>query len=363
MSASTGRPGPLRIAILGFGKVARALCDLLVAGHGRAANGVPLFEIVAVASRSRGMCLADPAAGGLQPEDLLADNADASGAAWTTWPAGWDGTTFAREVSADVLLELTTLDAATGQPAIEHIEAALRSGKHVVTANKGPIAWDYARLASLAEASGRRLLFEATVMDGAPVFNLYRYCLRGCTVTGIRGILNSTTNVILTAMEAGESYAQALAGAQGLGIVEADPALDVDGWDAAVKLCALANVMMGAGMTPPAVARTGIRDVTRDAMSAAAQEGAAIRLIAEARYDDGGRVIATVAPRRVPRAGAFGQIAGTSSILTIQTDLLGALTITEQDPQLPQTAYGVLADLLEIAAESGRAVRPDRSEG
>ena len=348
MLTSAGQPVPLRIAILGFGKVACALCELLAAGHGRAPGGAPLFEIVAVAGRSRGVCFAGQRTGGLAPDDLLADAAGRPG--WTAWPAGWDGTTFAREVSADVLLELTTLDVATGQPAIEHIEAALRSGKHVVTANKGPIAWDYARLAGLAGSSGRRLLFEAAVMDGAPVFNLHRNCLRGCTVTGIRGILNSTTNVILTAMDAGGSYAQALAEAQSLGIVEADPALDVDGWDAAVKLCALANVMMGAGMTPPQVDRTGIRGVTAAEVAAAAGNGETIRLIAEAWRASNGKVAARVAPRRVVRASAFGQVAGTSSILTIQTDLLGVLTITEQDPQLPQTAYGVLADLLEIAA-------------
>lgn len=339
---------PLRVAILGFGNVARAVCHLLAAGHGRAASGDAAFTLVAAASRRRGVAFAETATDGLDPARLAGESSQVQ---WRSWPYGWSGVDFAREVSADVLVELTTLDVADGQPAIDHIDAALRSGKHVVTANKGPLAWDYARLAALAAGMGRRLLHEAAVMDGAPVFNLHRHCLRGCRVTAVRGILNSTTNVILSAMDEGRGYAEALAEAQRQGIAEADPALDVDGWDAAVKLCALANVMMAAGISPPMVVRTGIREVTAADMAAARAGGDTVRLIASAERSPAGVVTATVAPRRVPRCGPYGAIKGTSSLLTIDTDLLGSLTLTEQDPQLPQTAYGVLADLLEIAAE------------
>lgn len=339
---------PLRVAILGFGNVARAVCKLLAAGHGKAANGDSAFALVALASRRRGVAFAETAAAGLDPARLAGDLRQVP---WRSWPHGWSGVEFAREVSADVLVELTTLDVADGQPAIGHIDAALRSGKHVVTANKGPLAWDYGRLAALAAGMGRKFLHEAAVMDGAPVFNLHRHCLRGCRVTAVRGILNSTTNVILSAMDEGRGYAEALAEAQRQGIAEADPALDVDGWDAAVKLCALANVMMDAGISPPTVDRTGVRGVTAADMAAARDGGETIRLIASAERDLTGAVRATVSPQRVARDGVYGQVKGTSSLLTIETDLLGSLTLTEQDPQLPQTAYGVLADLLEIAVE------------
>ncbi|MDP2873357.1 MAG: homoserine dehydrogenase, partial [Bacillota bacterium] len=230
-----------------------------------------------------------------------------------------------------------------------HIEAALRSGKHVVTANKGPIAWDYDRLSRLAADCGRRLLFEATVMDGAPVFNLARNCLRVCQVTSISGILNSTTNVILEKMGEGLTFAAALAAAQAMGVAEADPALDIDGHDSAAKLAALANVLMGAGMTPVAIGRNGIRHISLDDIAAAAAQGKTIKLLCEAWHTAGGEFQACIRPQALPAGHPYSGVAGTSSILTLQTDLLGRLTITEQSPGLEQTAYGVLADLVEIA--------------
>lgn len=334
----------LDIAVLGFGNVAKALCRLLADGHGRGGDGSELFRIVAVASRRQGMLIRRQ---GIAPADLA--SAGALVESFEPWPHGWDGREFAAKVAADVLVELTTLDVASGQPAIGHIEAALSAGKHVVTANKGPIAWDYDRLAALARERGRRLLFESTVMDGAPVFNLYRHCLRGCRVTGIRGILNSTTNVILGEMAAGRTYGEALSSAQAMGIAEADPSLDVDAWDPAAKLCTLANVMMGAGLTPPEVEREGIQSVSADRIRAAAARGTVIKLVCRAGYDERGRVVASVSPTELPASHPYATVGGTSSILTISTDLLGDLTITEEAPQLPQTAYGVLADLLDMA--------------
>ncbi|MDP2871146.1 MAG: homoserine dehydrogenase, partial [Bacillota bacterium] len=179
---------PLRLALLGFGRVAQSLCGLIDREWERlAALGVELV-VIAAASRRRGVA-ASPR--GLDLADLAAGGA---GVAFRHWGPGEDGASFAALTDADVFVELTTLDIRSGQPAIAHIKAALLSGKHVVTANKGPIAWDYARLAALAAECGRRFLFEATVLDGAPVFSLVKRCLPACRVTGISGILNSTTN-------------------------------------------------------------------------------------------------------------------------------------------------------------------------
>ena len=170
-----------------------------------------------------------------------------------------------------VVIETTTLDIARGEPAIRHIRTALAGGAHVVTANKGPVAFAYRSLARAAERADRRWLFEGAVMDGVPVFNLVRETLPAVNVLGFRGVVNSTTNFILTAMEQGQSFDAALAEMQARGIAEADPSLDVDGWDAAAKTAALANVLLGAGITPHRVERHGITaDAGRRAVAARA---------------------------------------------------------------------------------------------
>ena len=157
-----------------------------------------------------------------------------------------------------VLVETTTLTIADGQPAIGHIDAAIDAGCHVVTANKGPVAFAYRRLRAWPAGAGVSFLFEGVVMDGVPVFNLVRETMPGVTVRGFRGVVNSTTNHILTALESGEAFAPALARMQAEGIAEADASLDVDGWDAAAKAAALANVLMDGELTPHLVHRTGI---------------------------------------------------------------------------------------------------------
>lgn len=336
---STG--SPLTVAILGFGHVARSLCSLLAQGPGPAGDDERPIQVVAAARRRGMLC----AAGGLDHARL----ASGDDGIWRPWPRGWSGVEFAARVPADVLVELTTLDPTAGEPALTHCHAALSAGKHVVTANKGPIAFGYAALRRAAAAIGREVLFEATVMDGAPVFNLRRHCLRGCRVTGVRGILNSTTNMIVDEMAEGGTFAAALAKAQAMGIAEADPSLDVNGYDAAVKLCVLVNVLLERPLAPEEVARQGISDLTSADLQGALARGRRIKLIAEARDDGQGRFAASVQPVEVAAHDPYAQIRGTSSILTISTDLLGDLTITETAPGLRQTAYGVLQDLLTVA--------------
>lgn len=339
---------PLRLALLGFGRVAQALCGLIDCERDRLSGLGARFAVVAAAARRRGVAVDHT---GLDLADLAAGGART---AFRPWVPGEDGVSFAARSDADVLVELTTLDIYSGQPAIAHVEAALGSGKHVVTANKGPIAWDYARLSRLAAASGRRLLFEAVVMDGAPVFSLVRHCLPGCRVTGIHGILNSTTNVVLEKMGAGLTPSEALAAAQAMGVAEADPSLDLDGWDSAAKLAALANVLMDAGITPPRVEREGIGRIGPCDLAAARADGRVIKLLCEAGTTaPGGRVWARVAPCALPAGHPYAAVCGTSSVLTLSTDMLGELTITEHVPGPQQTAYGVLADLMALAPQAG----------
>lgn len=248
---------------------------------------------------------------------------------------------------ADIIIETTTLNAESGEPALSHIKLALTRHCHVVTANKGPLAFAAQQLQDLAQAVGRQLRYESTVMDGTPIFNLVKRTLPLVTVNGFRGIVNSTTNFILTAMEQGQEYLTALKEAQQRGIAEADASLDVDGWDAAVKAVVLANCLMDAQLTPQMVVRTGISHLTATELQAANATGHKIRLVMEVSRAQG-QIVATVKPVALTANDLLYQVDAFSNALTLETDLMGTLTIFEQNPDLTQTAYGVLSDMISI---------------
>lgn len=336
----------LKLAILGFGVVGREFVRLLRRKSEELAREYGLaWCVTGLATRRLGMAC-NPA--GLDVEAALA--AVAGGSRLDVFHHGpplSDAFDFIANCGADVLFETTVLNPRTGQPAIDHVRAALVAGQHVVTANKGPLAFAYRELRDLARQQGRAFLFESTVMDGAPVFSLVRDALLAANVLGFRGILNSTTNFILTEMEAGASFDQAVRRAQAIGIAEADPALDVDGWDAATKTAILATVLMGADITPLQVDRTGIREVTPEAAQAARAAGRHIKLVCQAEWRDG-RLIARVAPQELPASDLLAWVQGTSSLLSLRTDTLKQLTLVEHDPGPAQTAYGLLRDLLAI---------------
>jgi homoserine dehydrogenase len=246
-----------------------------------------------------------------------------------------------------VMIETTTLDINAGQPSIDHVRAALQAGCDVATANKGPAAFAYEELSALADDRGRSFLFEGAVMDGVPIFNLVRDALPAVQITGFRGVINSTTNYILTALEDGESFDAALERMQALGIAEADPSLDVDGWDAAAKTAALANVFMRARMTPQAVEREGIAPATARLAMAAKARGARVRLVASARTLAGG-VETSVRPVELPETDLLAGLRGMANALVLQTDMLGEIAICQLGGSLTQTAYALLSDLVTI---------------
>jgi homoserine dehydrogenase len=253
-----------------------------------------------------------------------------------------------------VLVETTTLDITAGQPAIDHVRAALESGCHVVTANKGPAAFAYEELSALAADRNVSFLFEGAVMDGVPVFNLVRDTLPAVDILGFRGVINSTTNHILTAIEDGESFDAALARMQAEGIAEADPSLDVEGWDAAAKTAALANVLMRARMTPQAVDREGIGQATARLAMAAKGRGARVRLVASAKRTAGG-VTTAVRPVELPEHDLLAGLRGVANALILQTDLLGEIAMTQLAGGLTQTAYALLTDLVTVGRRHRRA--------
>jgi homoserine dehydrogenase len=255
-----------------------------------------------------------------------------------------------RAAHADVLFEATSLNARTGQPAIDHLRAALELGAHGITANKGPVVHAYEELRDLAAKQGRRFLFESTVMDGVPIFSTFRENLPFLQVQAFRGILNSTTQVILTGMEEGLSFAQSLKRAQDIGVAETDPTDDIEGWDAAVKTAALARVVMGATIDIHTIERQGIQELTPEMVQLARAAGRPYKLVCRASRQ-GGSVSASVRPEQVAISDPLAQVAGTSSIVYFETDIFPGLAITEIDPGLDATAYGMLADFVKAVGQ------------
>ena len=245
----------------------------------------------------------------------------------------------------DVVFEATSLSVEAGQPAVDHIRGSLEYGAHAITANKGPVVHAYAELKELAKRRGRQFLFESTVMDGVPIFSLFPNCLPALEVTGFRGILNSTTNVILSGMEQGLSFANSLARAQAMGVAETDSNYDIDGWDAAVKVSAIATVVMGVQLPPLEVQREGIRGLSDEDVRDARKAGTPYKLVCRA-HRQGTGVIASVRPEKIALSDPMALVDGTSSIIQFETDIFPGLTITEENPGLYATAYGMLADFI-----------------
>ncbi len=311
------------------------------------------FRITGIASRRLGW-IADP--NGLEPEACVerVPLRQAQGKLSTAKsqlpnekPA--DVRDWLKAARADILFEATSLNVETGQPAVDHIRAALDHGAHAITANKGPIVHAYRELSELAAARGKRFLFESTVMDGVPIFSLFDQ-LPAIHLQGFHGILNSTTNVILSEMENGLSFDEALKKAQALGIAETDATHDIDGWDAAVKTAALITVLMDVPIRLEEIKREGIRSLSAEAVRSAKKEGRPYKLVCRAKKTGSG-VLATVRPEQLPLTDPMAQVAGTSSYIYFETDIFPGLAITEENPGLYATAYGMLADFV-------RAVRP-----
>lgn len=246
-----------------------------------------------------------------------------------------------------VVIETTVLDVTAGEPAVSHVRAALEGRAHVVTANKGPVAFAYRALDALAESVDRVFLFEGAVMDGIPVFNLVRETMPAVRVQAFRGVINTTCNYVLDALADGAVMAGAIAEMQARGIAEADPSLDLEGWDAAAKAAALANVLLGGDLTPRRVERQGITHLTGRDVRLAQQEGRRLKLVAGgAREDRGAR--AWVRVEALEPGDPLASLRGVENALYLDTDLLGEVGIVQRSGALTQTAYALVSDLARI---------------
>jgi homoserine dehydrogenase len=328
------------VAFAGFGNVGKALAQLLVDRRAELLDAYGIdWRLTGVASRRIGW-LAAPE--GFDVEALL-ESGPAAGAQRASDIRSWLAAS-----QADVLFEMTSLDPIAGQPAISYLDAALMHGAHAVTANKGSIVYGYRHLRDLALSRGKGFRFESTVMDGAPIFSLFRECLPLTRVSGFHGILNSTTNFILGEIEQGSSLETAIGRAQELGLAETDPSADVDGFDAAVKVAAIVSVIMDYPIRLSDIAREGIRGLEAAAVRAAKEAGTPYKLVCRAKRQ-GSTVAARVGPERVPSDSPLGQVGGTSSVVHFDTDMLPGITITEHTPTPLTTAYGMLADFINVA--------------
>lgn len=320
----------MKLALIGYGNVGRGLAQLL-----RKKRREFPFAVTGIHTLRHGTAV-DP--NGLPAEPAFGPRANSIEA-------------FLDCARADAAVELTTLNPATGEPAISHIRAAFARGMHVVTANKGPLAHAYAALRDEAARAGVGFRFESAVMDGAPVFNLWRHTMPGVKVLGFTGVLNSTSKVVIETMEQGGSFEDGLAKARAMGVTEADGAYDVEGWDSAAKTAALANVLMDARTTPMEVSTRGITKLTPERVQEMAREGKTVRLVSRGSRTASGvslRVRAVV----LDRTDILACTPGTSNLILFHTDLMGTFGTVSIDPGVEQTAYGVFSDLVSLTGET-----------
>ena len=332
-----------KVLIIGFGNVGRTLAAI-INEHSARLNGIGIdFRVIGVFTRSRGN-VADKQ--GLDMQKLLDDVS--SNGRFTGHLTSISPLEACRELDYDVMVELLPLDVTNrGEPAVSHISAALVRGKHAVTANKGPVAFAYQELSKLAHDNGCRFLFESTVLDGAPVFNLVNRCMKGNAITGFSGILNSTTNYVLTRMESGLSMEEAVREVIEMGSAEADPSYDIDGWDAAAKVAVLSRVLLNDNVTPFEVKRSGIRDVTTQMIAEAAARGKSLKLMCRGQIRDGG-VDTSVGVEEVDKSDVFATLSFRNTGVCIESDLLGPHVIIHKKRSLRDTAFGVLEDMISV---------------
>jgi homoserine dehydrogenase len=334
------------IILIGFGNVGKAFAQLLLKKQDDINSSEHVnLRLVGIITGRHGMAYN---ADGLPVKDCI--RIAEAGGRLTQHHQGElcnDALAFIREYDADIVLETSPTNVENGQPAIDYLKAALEAGKHVVTANKGPVVHAFNEIRELAVSKGKVFAYESSVLDGAPLFAMLRNGFPGAKIHGFRGILNSCSNFILDNLRTGQSLEEAIEFAQMIGIAETDPLGDIDGWDSAIKLAALITVVMGIPTTPQEIEREGIGNISRQDIEQAEYEDKRWKLICKAEQN-GDTVTASVKPEMVDANSPFFTVQGTNSFVLIHSDVLPGVGLLESDPGPQTTAYGLMADVLNI---------------
>lgn len=336
-----------KIAFIGFGVVAQGFTEILLEKKQMLKQRYDFdFSIVAISDIMKGSVYDKT---GLDMKKIL--DLVNKGKKIDEYPVGikgMDSLETIKETNADVIVEVTFTDVKTGEPALTHIKTALEHKKHVISTNKGPVVKEVNKLLKLAEENKVYYGFEGVVLAGTPAINLAQYTLTGNKISGFKGILNGTTNYILTRMEEGMSYENALKKAQDLGYAEADPTGDVEGLDALGKVVILSNVVLGKHISWEDVKRKGITDISVEDIKKAKDEGKRWKLIGKAEIKEDGSFTANVSPEQLPLDDPLAGVMEATNALTYFTDELGSVTIVGPGAGKRETGFSLLIDLLNI---------------
>ena len=339
-----------KLALIGFGNVARSLAKLLIRKQDllKEKHGIT-FSFTGLSTGRHGFAV-NPNGLDIQKALELVESGQ-SISPLSTFPVE-DSLAVINHSSANVMFENSPVNTETGQPALDHIRTALNLGMHAITANKGPVVHGYRELTALAKSKGKSFRHESTVLGGAPVFSVMREAFPLAELTSFKGIFNATTNVILSLMENGEKYEDAVKYAQSIGLAETDPTNDVDGWDAAIKVAALVTVLWDTPMTPQQVNPTGIRGITPEMIAKAKAEGKRYKLVCSAEKV-GDKIEASVSPQLVDSTSPLYGMMNSSTGITFRTDvILDYSIVLSEKPGMKggplETAYGLFADFVNI---------------
>ena len=336
------------LAFIGFGNVARSLARLLLRKKDLLKSQYDVtFSITGIATGRHGFAV-NP--NGLDINQTLEFVEVGNSITPLSIFQVDDSLSVIKHSNTHVMFENSPVNTQTGQPALDHIRTALELGMHAITANKGPVVHGYRELTALAESKGKIFGFESTVLGGSPVFSVFRETFPLAELASFKGILNATTNIILSRMENGESYEDAVKYCQSVGVAETDPTNDVDGWDAAIKVAALITVLMDTPFTPQQVNPTGIRSITPEMIANANAEGKRYKLVCSAEKV-GSQIKASVAPELVEASSPLYGMMNSSTGVSFRTDVLPdySITVSEREGMAGgpiETAYGLFADFV-----------------
>ena len=340
-----------RLSFIGFGNVARSLAKLFLRKEDLLKQQGITFSFTGISTGRHGFAV-NPDGLDIQKALELVESGQSINSLTNYHLPITNSFSVIQNSQADVMFENSPVNKQTGQPALDHVRAALNLGMHAITANKGTVVHGYRELTALAKSKGKMFRFESTVLGGAPVFSVMREAFPFAEISSFKGIFNATTNIILSRMENGKSYEDAVKYCQSIGVAETDPANDVDGWDAAIKVAALVTVLMDTPMTPQQVNPTGIRGISSEMIAKAKAEGKRYKLVCSADKV-GDNVTASVAPQLVDSTSPLYGMMNSSTGVTFHTDVILDYSIieTERDDMKGgpvETAYGLFADFVNI---------------